>query len=52
MKKLLIFIPVMIAVCIFTGCEGRTMSNMTPTGDTVEVEIEARADSMATGMGI
>ncbi|MGN0237879.1 MAG: hypothetical protein ACI4AK_07350 [Lepagella sp.] len=34
------FAAIALSLTILTSCEGRKMSNMTPTGDTVEVEIE------------
>lgn len=52
MRKMFILIPAFLSVVALTSCEGRTMKNVEPDGDTVEVEIEARADSMAEGMGI
>lgn len=30
---------------LLTGCKGRTMENMEPTGDTVEVHIVPNAES-------
>lgn len=35
---------IVISMSMLTACEGRKMSNMTPTGDTVELEV-ARPDS-------
>ncbi|MGM9816089.1 MAG: hypothetical protein ACI304_03400 [Lepagella sp.] len=34
------FAAIALLSTMLTSCEGRKMSNMTPTGDTVEVEIE------------
>lgn len=40
---------IVISISTLTACEGRKMSNMTPTGDTVEVEVstQAAADTAA-----
>ncbi|MDE6071603.1 MAG: hypothetical protein K2G53_03510 [Muribaculaceae bacterium] len=49
MMKIAKYIPVglaLFAVCMLASCKGRTMSNMEPTGDTVEVEIPVEPDTI------
>lgn len=35
-------------VCILASCKGRTMDNMEPTGETVDVVIETPADTVVS----
>ena len=35
---------IVISIPLLTGCQGRKMTNMEPTGDTVEVVISAQND--------
>ncbi len=42
------FAAIALILTILTSCEGRKMSNMTPTGDTVEVEIEHQQETPDT----
>lgn len=44
-----------LAVCSLTGCKGRTMENMAPNGETIEVapdtiaaDLPVTADTVAT----
>ncbi len=41
---------IVISLTILTSCEGRKMSNMQPTGETVEVDLSTQLhpDSVAT----
>lgn len=41
-------IVISISALTLTGCQGRKMSNMEPTGETVEVEINTPADSISS----
>lgn len=34
------FVATVALSCIMTSCEGRKMSNMEPTGETVEVDVD------------
>ena len=34
-------ISIVAALLLFSACKGRTMENMEPTGDTIEVTIES-----------
>lgn len=43
--KLSISGAIAVALLLLTGCKGRTMENMEPTGDTVEVHIVPNAES-------
>lgn len=43
-------IVISISVLTLTGCQGRKMSNMEPTGETVEVEINTSADSISSAL--
>ncbi|MDE6340131.1 MAG: hypothetical protein K2K97_10165 [Muribaculaceae bacterium] len=48
-KKAVKLIPLGICVlvmCALSACKGRTMSNMEPTGDTVEVVIPVVPDTV------
>lgn len=38
---------IVVSLTMLTGCEGRRMSNMTPTGETVELNIDEPAHAPA-----
>lgn len=44
--RALIVTGVAIFVCLASGCKGRTMDNVEPTGETIEVVIMQPADTI------
>lgn len=42
------FVATIFASLLLSSCEGRKMSNMTPTGDTVEVAVTEVTDTLTT----
>ncbi|MCM1291442.1 MAG: hypothetical protein NC201_04545 [Prevotella sp.] len=49
--KLIISISFLSAVFLFAACKGRTMENMEPNGDTVEVNVTEVNDTVITPSG-
>ncbi|MDE7402714.1 MAG: hypothetical protein K2M87_04800 [Muribaculaceae bacterium] len=45
--RLLATVAVSVSIILLSSCEGRRMSNMQPTGETIEVNIPVQDDSSA-----
>ena len=52
MRRTAIILSAATLVLIFSACKGRTMENMEPAGETVEVNIDTVADVSDTPLDL
>lgn len=52
MRRTAIILSAATLVLILSACKGRTMENMEPSGETVEVNIDTVADVADTPLGL